>query len=424
METLARYRTLSEWLRWQDSLHHRTIDLGLDRLRPVADRLGLAAPAPLVISVAGTNGKGSSVAILEAVLEAAGYRVGSYTSPHLLRYNERIRVDGSAVGDETLCDAFARIDSARADTTLTSFEFGTLAALYLFERQALDAVILEVGLGGRLDAVNLVDADVALITAIGIDHSEWLGSDRNSIGREKAGIFRTGRAAVVADPDPPPDLLRHGEQLGVALSLRGRDFGYRRTGGGWLWWGGDQELRDLPLPLMPGEHQLSNAAGALAVLRHPGLNLGIPLPALRSGLASARVAGRFQILPGAVTRILDVAHNPDGAGSLARGLRDLAAAGTTRAVVGMLAGKDTGSVFGIMDEVVDHWYLAGLPGPRGQDGQQLHTVLRAVCADARAQTCADVAAAYRQAMLDSRDGDRVVVFGSFLTVAAVMAQRV
>jgi dihydrofolate synthase/folylpolyglutamate synthase len=407
-----------------ESLHHQAIDLGLERLRAVADRLTLAAPAPLVITVAGTNGKGSSAMMLEAVLLAMGYRVGTYTSPHLLRYNERTRIDGHMASDEALCDAFARVDAARRGTSLTYFEFGTLAALDLYARQPLDVVILEVGLGGRLDAVNLVDADLALITSIGLDHIEWLGPDRESIGHEKAGVFRVGRPAVVADADPPQSLLRQARLLEVDLHLCDRDYQYRSFDGHWSWRAEHVAIDQLPIPSLPGRHQIANAAGVLAALHHPALQLSIPNDALYAGLRTASAPGRFEIHHGAVTRIYDVAHNSDSAAALVRCLEEYHTFGATRAVVGMLADKDAACIFRTVESAIDNWYLADLRGPRGRSAESLGAVLGEACPGARFCCCEAVPIAYRRALRDSREGDRVVVFGSFQTVAAITAERV
>lgn len=419
-------RTLADWLAWQETLHPKGIDLGLERVRTVAGRLGLWPDAPPTITVAGTNGKGSSVALLEAILEAAGYRTGAYTSPHLLRYNERIRVAGTEAGDEAICRAFERVDAARGDVSLTYFEFGTLAALVIFREAGAQALVLEVGLGGRLDAVNCLDAHCALVTAIGIDHTDWLGPDRESIGFEKAGIFRAGRPAVCADPAPPASLVDHARAIGAQLYRRGPDFGRRLKGGTWTWWGGGRRLDELPLPALAGEHQLDNAAGALMALTALEDSLPVTGDAIAAGLGRMRLPGRFQVLPGALEWIFDVTHNPHGAAVLARCLAARPCAGRTRAVVGMLADKDMVGVAAALAPVIHHWYAAGLDPPRGCSGRVLAERLRAGGAGA-VTAFPDVAAACRAAVADAAPGDRVLVFGSFFTVAAawplVTAQR-
>lgn len=311
-----RFATLAEWLKWQQQLHPSEIELGLERLRAVSGTMGLSRPAPLVITVAGTNGKGSSVAMLEAILSSAGHRVGSYTSPHLSRYNERIKICGQPVDDQLLCCAFSCIDWARNSISLTFFEFGTLAALWIFERYDLDVVILEVGLGGRLDAVNLIDADAVLITSIGIDHSEWLGDDRETIGLEKAGVLRPRQGAIVADPAPPRSILRQARSVGARPYTRGTDFDLRSGKDSWSWWSCSEHIDKLPMPALRGRHQLDNAAGALAMLRLGGLPLEVPEHAIHEGLAATKLPGRFNVIPGVVERIYDVAHNSDGASTL------------------------------------------------------------------------------------------------------------
>lgn len=416
-----RFATLDDWLNWQETLHPRAIDLGLERVRAVLRRLQPEPPPHVVITVGGTNGKGSCVALLEAILRAAGYRVGAYTSPHLLRYNERIRVEGADADDEAICRAFARIDAARGDHSLTYFEFGTLAALELFRDARVEVAVLEVGLGGRLDAVNSVDADAALVVSIGIDHVDWLGSDRDSIGYEKAGIYRPGRPAICADPDPPARLLDHALNLGARLQRVGRDYGFARTGQTWCWWSGHSRLEALPPPALIGEHQLGNAAAALATLNGLRDRLTVQPNAIRAGLSRVRLPGRFQAIPGAVEWILDVAHNPHAAAVLADNLLDRTCSGRTLAIIGLLADKDAGGVIQALVDIVDDWYPVTLDGPRGRTAAELATLLRAVGARATARD--DLAAACRSARTAARPGDRIVVLGSFHTVAPILAAR-
>lgn len=416
----SRFATLEQWLAWQEGLHPKAIDLGLERVREVAGRLDLDRPPYTVITVGGTNGKGSCVAFLEAMLRAAGYRVGAYTSPHLLRYNERIRVDGRDIDDTALCRAFARVDAARGAISLTYFEFGTLAALDIFQSRGIEAAVLEVGLGGRLDAVNILDADAALVTAIGIDHVEWLGPDRDSIGYEKAGIYRGGRPAVCADPEPPRRLLEQAHAVGAQLYRVNIDYAYRPEESGWSWWHGRQRLEALPWPALVGDHQLGNAAAALMVLAALSRRLPVAPGALRRGLMEARLAGRFQVIPGPVEWILDVTHNPHGAGALARALAARPCAGRTAAVLGMLRDKDAAAVAQVLDGGIDHWYTATLPGPRGQTGEQLAALLRPVVRRGVIAAFPGVLDACRAAAEAAVAGDRILVFGSFGTVAELL----
>jgi len=416
-----RFQRLEDWLRWQETLHPQAIDLGLDRLRVVAAGLGLKRPAPAVVTVGGTNGKGSCVALLDAMLSAAGMQVGCYTSPHLLRYNERLRIRGREVSDQDLCAAFQRIDQARGAITLTYFEFGTLAALDLLQGAELDVALLEVGLGGRLDAVNLVDADVSLVVTVALDHLDWLGPDRDSIGREKAGIFRRGRPAVVADPAPPVGLLAAAGEIGTRLLTRGRDFELRRRGDGrWDWLGPSSELCALPPPALAGSWQLDNAAAVLTALHCGPPQLALERAAIEAGLRQVRLSGRLQRLPGPVPVIVDVAHNPQAVAALAGALAADPVAGRTHAVLAMLADKDSRMALTAMAPQVDAWYLATLSGPRGQSGEALAAQLQAL-GDRRPRRCfTDVASAEDAALAAATGADRVVVFGSFLTAAAAL----
>lgn len=420
-----RFTTLNEWLAWQETLHPAEIELGLERVRPVLERMGLGCPAFTVVTVGGTNGKGSSVAMLESILEAAGYRTGVYTSPHLLHYNERVRICGVEVRDSALCEAFERVDQARQGTSLTYFEFGTLAALEIFSRSMLDIAILEVGMGGRLDAVNLLDADVALVTSIGIDHAEWLGNTREAIAREKAGIFRPGRPAVCGDLDPPATLLQHAETLGTPLYRAGRDFGYTVEGAGWSWWSVARRRTALPHPALRGGFQLQNAAAVLMVLELLEAHLPASQNDVRHGLETVYLPGRFQVMTdGGVTRIFDVAHNPHGAQVLAETLRSHPCTGQTHAVLAMLADKDIDGVISAMRDVVDVWHVAGLNVRRGASGAYLAERLLASGVQSPVHTYADVATAYTQAVAGAQPQDRVVAFGSFYTVAEAIRQAV
>jgi len=416
-----RFTRLSEWLRWQERLHPRAIDLGLERARAVLARMALGHP-PLatlpfaVVSVAGTNGKGSCVAFMEAMLEAAGYHVGAYFSPHLVRYNERVRIGGGEVDDDSLVAAFERVDRARGDTSLTYFEFATLAAVDLFTRSGVEVALLEVGLGGRLDAVNLFDADVALLTTVGLDHKDWLGDDRERIGWEKAGIFRAGRSAVCADPDPPESVERHARELGCRLLRVGRDYRFAAREDSWSWSAGQRHVEGLPYPRLQARFQLANAAAALAAIDALAPRVGVDAAAAREGLLSAHLPGRFQVLPGVIETIVDVAHNVQAAQALAGALKARPCAGRTHALVAMLADKDIEGVLSAMTPVVDCWHVAQLEVARGASVERVAAAL-----GARAHVRhPDVALAHRHITAHARPGDRVIVFGSFHTVAEVL----
>lgn len=413
-----RFTTLNDWLHWQETLHPKTIDLGLDRVRTVLGRLRPEPPPFVVITVGGTNGKGSCVALLEAILHNAGYRVGAYTSPHLLRYNERIRINRQDVEDDSLCRIFARIDLARGDQSLSYFEFGALAALELFYETGVTVAVLEVGLGGRLDAVNMLDADAALIVSIGLDHTDWLGPDRNSIGYEKAGIYRSDRPAICADPDPPQRLVEFAEQIGAKLQQVGRDYWFTRSGSGWCWESAQVRFDGLPLPALVGAHQIGNAAAVLTTLMSLRQRTPVSLNAIRAGLAQVQLSGRFQIVPGPVEWILDVAHNPPAAAILADNLRARPCTGRTLAVLGILADKDAAGVIQALAGNIDAWYTAALAGPRGRTDAELANLL--IAGGHPAWAAGDVVNAYRVAHQAAQPGDRIVILGSFHAVAPAL----
>jgi dihydrofolate synthase/folylpolyglutamate synthase len=413
-----RFNTLDEWLSWQETLHPAEIDLGLARVRAVYERLGVTLNCP-VITVAGTNGKGSSVAMLAAIYQAAGYRVGVYTSPHLLRYNERICIEGDEVADEALCQAFERIDQARGETSLTYFEFGTLAALDLFGHAALDVVLLEVGLGGRLDAVNIIDADVALIATIAIDHVAWLGDNREAIGREKAGIMRAGRPVVCGDLHPPQSIAQVAQALGAKLYLNGCDFGAKPGDGQWRWWS-DQRQRDaLPIPALRGSFQLNNAAAVLMVTELLASRLSLSQAQIREGLTNVKVAGRFQVIGGDVPLIFDVAHNPESAQALANTLNSWPMPGRIFAVVAMMADKDIGGALQPLLKVVDEWHVSAIDLARSATVERMEQALRALGVT-DLHGAASVASALETVKAKARPNDRIVVFGSFYTVAEAL----
>ena len=415
-----RFDTLAEWLAWQETIHPVEMDLGLSRTRMVYEALrGAGAPPFPIVTVAGTNGKGSTVAFVQALLTAAGARTGTYTSPHLVAYNERIRIDGRPVPDGAIMAAFDRIDRARSGVTLTYFEFGTLAAIEVFRACAVEAAVLEVGIGGRLDAVNVFDAEVAVVTPIDIDHVRWLGPDRESIGREKAGIFRSGRPAVIADRDPPASLLAAAERIGAPCLRLGRDFDPAPAEGGWSWQGPSRRIDALPAPPLAGRFQLDNASAALMALEAAGR---LPDPAAaRRGIAATRLAGRFQVLPGDVPIVLDVAHNPHAARSLAATLRASRTPGREVAVAGLLEDKDAAGVVEATAEIFDRWYVAQPAGARGGSAESLARTVRARVREAPVEVCGDVASALGRARDAVEPGDRIVVFGSCYTVGEVLA---
>jgi dihydrofolate synthase/folylpolyglutamate synthase len=412
-----RFSSLEAWLAWQATASPREIALGLERIGLVWQRLGCPALGAPVLTVAGTNGKGSSVAFAEAILQAAGYRTGCYTSPHLLHYNERIRVDRTDVEDDPISVAFGRIDQARGDIPLTYFEFGTLAALLIFADVRLDAVILEVGLGGRLDAVNLIDADVALITSIGLDHQDWLGNDLEAIGAEKAAIMRANRPAVFSGRQIPASIRDHARATGTPLAIAGEDYRIVRRPDAWDLIGEATDRRALPLPGMRGATQLDNAAGALVALDCLSATLPIDQRAVRAGLLAARVPGRFDVRPGTPTWVLDVAHNPQAAAAL-----DLFTPGRKIAVLGMLADKDAAGVAAALVGRFDSWYLIDLSAyPRGRTADQLAEAVRPALERVPVITGTRIEETLTKISADSNPDDLVVVFGSFLTVAGAMA---
>jgi dihydrofolate synthase / folylpolyglutamate synthase len=435
-------RTLAEWLTLQESVHPKTIDMDLTRVAPVARTLGVAAPAFPVITVGGTNGKGSVAAHLEALLRARGALTGLFTSPHFVRYNERIRVDGAEVDDAQLISAFERIEAARGPITLSFFEYNTLAALLIFSARAVEVAVLEVGLGGRLDATNLVAADVAVLASVGFDHRDWLGDTLELIGAEKAGIFRPGRPAVLGTPDMPASVYQAISTVGANAYVAERDFSWRVNGEHWDYLGLNCSLRDLPPSALAGSIQYRNAATALAALealevrdssaRHAVSALSVRLKRLDTAvvsgaLAAVRLAGRFQVVPGEVEWILDIAHNEPAARVLAAQLRErgpphAGAArgpkGLTWAVIGVLADKDAPAIAAALTEVVDRWIVCALPGPRGCSAEQLAQRLKRPAA--AVTLAADVASGCELARSMSRPGDRVLVCGSVHTVGPAL----
>jgi dihydrofolate synthase/folylpolyglutamate synthase len=431
---MTTFPTLDAWLTHLESAHPVGIDMGLTRIGQVRDALQLSFDCP-VITVGGTNGKGSTCAILETILLRAGYRVGCHTSPHLLSFNERARVNGAVASDTDLLPHFEAVEAARLSLTepvsLTYFEFTTLAIMHLFASSGLDAVILEVGLGGRLDAVNILDTDCAIITSIDIDHTEYLGDTREKIAFEKAGIFRPGKPAICADPVPPQTLIDHAEQIGADLWLFGRDFRYEGQVGSerqqWSYVGRTMRRSALAYPALRGANQLINTSAALAGLEALRDRLPVSAQDIRLGLANVELAGRFQVLPGKPSIVLDVGHNPHAAAVLSQNLGNMGYFPYTYAVFGAMHDKDIAGVIEHMKGEIDHWCVTDLPSPRAASAQDLEEVLRECGVtdgpDSSVTRFASPAEAFQDALERATENDRIVVFGSFYTVAGVMAYR-
>ena len=425
-----RFSSLPEWLTWQEGLHPSAIELGLERVSKVFKRLHPSLPSIPVISVAGTNGKGSSVALLESIYQNAGYQTGAYTSPHLLRYNERIHLKGEEVSDDVISESFERIDQARLEKdeeiSLTYFEFGTLAALDIFFRAKPDVIILEVGLGGRLDVVNIIDADVALITSIGIDHTAWLGNDRETIAIEKAGIMRKGCPVVFSSPDMPKSIAETAKTKGAILFQRGKDFDWEDGAGyaAWNWKSDKQQRTALPHSNLRGIHQLDNAAGVLMVIEQLADKLSVNQKQIKDGLLSVSLAGRFQCQPGSPMHILDVAHNEASMACLAELLNLKVCHGKNVAVLGMLEDKAHAEALAVMLPEISHWYIADLDVHRGAKSEQLATVLKNLDKNTQISCFETVEQAIQAADASVDENDRVIIFGSFHTVELAMQLRI
>ncbi len=416
--------TLSEWLAYLERLHPKAIELGLERVAQVRKRMGMDIAFPLITG-GGTNGKGSTCAMLEAMLHAAGYRVGCYTSPHILDYNERVRIGRQAVGDAELCAAFEKVEKARCELpeiSLTYFEFGTLAAMHCFIERKVEAAILEVGLGGRLDAVNVFDADCAVVCSVDLDHTDYLGDTREKIAVEKAGIFRKGRVAIFGDPDMPLAIAAQAARTGAQLWRLGEQFGYRAHGRQWDYCGPAGARNALSYPALRGAYQLNNACAVLAALDAMREKLPVSMEAVRRGLAEVTLPGRFQVLPGKPMLILDVAHNPHAARALAQNLASMPPA-RTYAVFAMLRDKDMAGVARALDGQVDTWLVAGIDAPRGASATELAEVLRVQPVRGGIELFNTPADALRHACNAAAENDRIVAFGSFYTVADAMRAR-
>jgi dihydrofolate synthase / folylpolyglutamate synthase len=438
--------SLDDWLGFISAQHPATIALGLDRVREVWERLvipaSLVTPAKAgaqadrsrgsgwvpasagmtatVITIGGTNGKGSTCAMLERILLESGYRVGLYTSPHLIRYNERVRVQGEEATDEALVEAFERVEAARGSTQLTYFEYGTLGALDLFGRANLDVVILEVGLGGRLDAVNIIDADVAAVVSVDLDHQAFLGNDREAIGFEKAGIYRKDGAALFGDTHPPQRLVDHAKEIGADLQILGRDFRFEAHQRQWDFIGRRSTRRALPLPALNGRWQLKNASVVLAALDEIADRFPVSIGEVKKGLLGVRLPGRLQVLPGRPSVVLDVAHNPHAARALADGLGDMGFYERTFAVFAMLGDKDIGGVIDAMRGRVDQWFVASVAAERAAPAQRIAELLSERGLSKATRTFATVDAALQEARREAGPNDRILVFGSFYTVAEAL----
>jgi dihydrofolate synthase/folylpolyglutamate synthase len=419
---MSRFSSLDEWLVWQEQCHPRPIDLGLDRVAGVFARL-IDTPKKIpTITVAGTNGKGSCVAFLESIYRAQGYKVGAYTSPHLLRYNERIRINGQSCSNDEICTAFARIDSVRGDTSLSYFEFGTLAALDIFDTANVDIRILEVGLGGRLDAVNIIDPDVALVTTIAIDHVDWLGHTEEAIGREKAGIFRRGVPAVIGDSQVPVSLLQSAQEKQALALQMGRDFEYQKQINCWDWSSNQVKLLQLPIPQLQGEHQFRNASAVLMAVNCLQPQLPVTELAIRNGLSQTRLQGRFQLIEGENPILLDVGHNPQAVQTLLDFLQTHFADVKIHAVFAMMKDKDIPKVLSMMHKRVTAWYLAPLKNPRAAPEALLSQYFQELDIPLVNRGYQNFAEAFNAARRQVLPGEMILIFGSFFLVSEYLSQ--
>lgn len=419
---MQHFDTLKGWLDWQESLHPLAIDLGLERAAEVFSKLNPNYTKPITITVAGTNGKGSCVAYLEAIYRAQGYRVGAYTSPHILIYNERIKIDGQPVSDSAICEAFTRVEAVRGDITLSYFEFGTLAALDIFSRSKVDIQLLEVGMGGRLDAVNIVNPDVSLISSIGIDHIDWLGQTREAIGMEKAGIFRPAIPAIVGDPNPPHSVFQTAEVKKAHLYYIGRDFGYEKSGSQWSWSAGQQQLLHLPAPALKGEHQYRNASSVLLAVSQLQNKLSVSETAIHKGLATTCLPGRFQLIDDEIPILLDVGHNPQAVGTLAEYLHDHFPGRRIHAVFSMMKDKDIAGVLEIMNPFIYDWFFAPLANPRSVTEPVIREIFLKNSISRLFFGFKDFSAAFAAAKRQSSKGDLLLVFGSFILVSDCLTE--
>lgn len=417
--------SLAEWLSYLEGLHPVAIDMGLGRVTSVRDAMKLHPQCP-ILTIAGTNGKGSVCAMLSQILRTAGYKVGTYTSPHLLRYNERIAINGVPVSDEAIIESFKAIEAARGEISLSYFEFGTLAAMHQFVTQEVDVAVMEVGLGGRLDAVNIFEPTVSAVVSVGIDHQAYLGDTREKIAVEKAGVYRSGKPALCADPQPPQTLLDVATELGADLRLIGKDFGFEMQVEGlqWSWWNKTGLRRHaLPLPALRGKYQINNACLALAVLDACQEQLPVTLGDIKRGLLEVEWPARFQVMPGRPTVVLDVAHNPHAALVFKSSLDGMGFHPKTHAVLGMMQDKDIAGVIRLLADRIDVWHLAAPQLPRAASTKSLAQIILSISPQAQVIEYDRVAIAYHSACKAALEADRIVVFGSFFTVAEVMVAR-
>ena len=414
---MMHFDSLKGWLDWQESLHPLAIDLGLERAAQVFHALNPDCLKPLTITVAGTNGKGSCIAFLEAIYRAEGYRVGAYSSPHILKYNERIKIDGKPVSDELICEAFARIESVRGNTSLSYFEFGTLAALDIFRRSGLDVQLLEVGLGGRLDAVNIVDPNVALVTSIGIDHVDWLGATREAIGQEKAGIFRAKTPAIIGDCDPPNSLLQSAIDKDARLYCIDKDFGYKKQATTWNWFAGDRLISQLPEPGLKGEHQYRNASAVILAVELLATSLPVSDVSIRAGLKNIQLLGRFQLINDKIPVLLDVGHNPEAAKTLVAYLKMTFPGKRIHAIFSMMKDKDIAGVLEIMNPVVYNWFFAPLANPRSATEPLMREIFSQSSVTRVSFGFTSFAEAFNAAKNQALENDLLLVFGSFFLVS-------
>ncbi|MDD2659252.1 MAG: bifunctional tetrahydrofolate synthase/dihydrofolate synthase [Methylococcales bacterium] len=414
---MMHFDSLKGWLDWQESLHPLAIDMGLERAALVFHALNPDCHKPPTITVAGTNGKGSCIAYLEAIYKAQGYRVGAYSSPHILKYNERIKINGLPVSDELICEAFSRIESVRGDTSLSYFEFGTLAALDIFQRSGLDIQLLEVGLGGKLDAVNIVDPDVSLISSIGIDHVDWLGNTREAIGREKAGIFRAETPAIIGDCDPPKSLLQSAIDKHAPVYCIGKDFGFKKHGATWEWFAGNRHILSLPEPGLKGQHQYRNASSAILAVEVLAKILPVSDESIRSGLKNSHLLGRFQLINDKIPVLLDVGHNPEAVKTLVDYLTMTFPGKRIHAVFSMMKDKDIAGVLEIMNPVVYDWYFAPLANPRAATEPIMREIFSQSPVTRAAFGFTGFAEAFNMAKSQSKEDDLLLVFGSFFLVS-------
>lgn len=422
---MARFDSLAGWLDWQEGFHPRSIDLGLERAAGVYKKLNPEAFKPPTIIVGGTNGKGSCIAFLEAIYRAQGYRVGAYTSPHILDYNERIKIDGKPVSDDIICQAFERIDAVRNDVSLSYFEFGTLAALDIFWQSGLDVQLLEVGLGGRLDAVNIIDADATLITSICIDHVDWLGETREAIGYEKAGIFRKNVPAVIGDVNPPDSLINSANEKNTPLLRINHEFAFQDNGSCWDWYITDlsRKYESLPVPRLKGLHQFRNASSVLMAVTQLEQQLPVSEQSIHKGLQDIHLKGRFQLVDGPIPVLLDVAHNRQAVGNLLDYLVNDFAGTKIHAVFSMMKDKDIKGVIDIISPVIDHWFIAPLASPRAASKSHMQECFSLSELNNVNFDFSNFSEAYNAAEKSAEDGDLILIFGSFFLVSEYLAGK-